>query len=92
MAKLQDKALCRLNTKEFTQENIKLKISGKSVVEYHQQRLKTGDFKGIFARGKMKGPNFARWFFMVRNGQISHHEENLLAKVKFTLRNGVPMA
>ena len=23
---------------------------------------------------------FARYFFMVRNGQISHHEENLLAK------------
>ena len=24
---------------------------------------------------------FARYFFMVRNGQISHHEENLLAKL-----------
>ena len=23
---------------------------------------------------------FSRYFFMVRNGQISHHEENLLAK------------
>ena len=76
IAKLQDKASCRLNTrlqKEFTRENIKLKISGKSVVRAWRN-------KGNLARGKMKGPNFARWFFMVRNGQISHHEENLLVK------------
>ena len=40
-AKLQDKALCRLNTrlqKEFTRENIKLKISGKSVVRAWRNR------------------------------------------------------
>ena len=56
------------------------KYLGEPAVEYHQQCLKTGDFKGISQGGKMKGPNFARWFFMVQNGQISHHEENPLAK------------
>ena len=43
IAKLQDKALCRLNTrlqKEFTRENIKLKISGKSVVRAWRNRGK----------------------------------------------------
>ena len=41
IAKLQDKALCRLNTrlqKEFTRENIKLKIFGKSVVRAWRNR------------------------------------------------------
>ena len=95
------------------------KYLGEPVVEYHQQCLKTGDFKGISQGGKMKGPNFARClnppceisqggFFMVRNGQISHHEENPLAKFWqseihlaklviwqvncLPLRNGVPIA
>ena len=36
------------------------KYLGEPAVEYHQQRLKIGDFKGISQRGKMKGPNFAR--------------------------------
>ena len=46
IAKLQDKALCRLNTrlqKEFTWENNKLQISGKSVVRAWRNR----GFKGI---------------------------------------------
>ena len=36
------------------------KYLGEPAVEYHQQRLKTRDFKGISQGGKMKGPNFAR--------------------------------
>ena len=66
IAKLQDKALCRLNArlqKEFAWENNKLQISGKSVVRAWRNR-----------------GYLARWVFMVRNGQISHHEENLLVK------------
>ena len=76
IAKLQDKALCRLNTRlqqEFTRENIKLKniweVGGVCV----EKQRKFGKVKGTLR-------NFARWVFMVRNGQISHHEENLLAK------------
>ena len=73
------------------------KYLGEPAVEYHQQRLKTGDFEGISQGGKMKGPNFARClnppceisqggFFMVRNGQI-FWQVNCLP-----LRNGVAIA
>ena len=80
IAKLQDKALCRLNTrlqKEFSRENIKLKISGKSVVRAWRNR----GFQRHFARCLNPPCEISQGaFFIVRNGQISHHEENLLAK------------
>ena len=80
IAKLQDKALCRLNTrlqKEFTRENIKLKIFGKSVVRAWRNRA----FQRHFARCLNPPCEILQGdFFMVRNGQISHHEENPLAK------------
>ena len=73
IVKLQDKALCRLNIrlqKEFTWENIKLKIYGKSVVRAWRNR----GFQRHFRKGKDEGskfrkvvlhgakwPNFAPW-------------------------------
>ena len=69
IAKLQDKALCRLNTrlqKEFTWENIKLKIFGKSVVRAWRNR----GFKGISQCELL----------MMRSAIFSHHELIHLAK------------
>ena len=59
IAKLQDKALCRLNTrlqKEFTRENIKLKISGKSMVCAWRNR----GFQRHFCKGKDEGSKFRK--------------------------------
>ena len=36
------------------------KYLGEPTVEYHQQCLKTGDFKGIFTKGKDEGSKFRK--------------------------------
>ena len=79
IAKLQDKALCRLNTrlqKEFTWENIKLKIFGKSVVRAWRNR----GFKGI-SQCKRHIAKFSQGeLLMMRSAIFSHHELIHLAK------------
>ena len=79
IAKLQDKALCRLNTrlqKEFTRENIKLKIFGKSVVRAWRNR----GFKGI-SQCKRHIAKFSQCeLLMMRSAIFSHHELIHLAK------------
>ena len=79
IAKLQDKVLCRLNTrlqKEFTWENIKLKIFGKSVVRAWRNR----GFKGI-SQCKRHIAKFSQGeLLMMRSAIFSHHELIHLAK------------
>ena len=72
------------------------KYLGEPTVEYHQQRLKTGDFKGILQRGEDERSKFRKVPKSTLRNFARCSSWCEIAKFrtmrKIPLRNGVPIA